>query len=172
MKTDALNRRHAATEPAAEGFANLGPVAPAKAAQGPQELYNVDIHIPVKETNPANLMNLLAARGDLIKKALGIDDIGYMVREDIYIFPWIRNATPEEARCYTEFIAGLCRHAKESKWIAKTGDHGGSERYAMRCFLVRLGFTGPEYKELRKIMCRNFAGSAAYANRRRKGESV
>ena len=37
-----------------------------------------------------------------------------------------------------------------------------NEKYTFRCFLLRLGFIGPEYKDERKILLRNLSGSSAY----------
>ena len=37
-----------------------------------------------------------------------------------------------------------------------------NERYAFRCFLLRLGFIGNDYKVERKVLLRNLAGSAAF----------
>ena len=36
-----------------------------------------------------------------------------------------------------------------------------NEKYAFRCFLLRLGFIGSEYKTQRKILLRNLTGSSA-----------
>ena len=35
-------------------------------------------------------------------------------------------------------------------------------KYAFRCFLLRLGFIGDEYKADRKILLRNLSGSSAF----------
>ena len=37
-----------------------------------------------------------------------------------------------------------------------------NEKYAFRCFLLRLGFIGDKYKQTRKILLRNLAGSSAF----------
>ena len=37
-----------------------------------------------------------------------------------------------------------------------------NEKYAFRCFLLRLGFIGAEYKAERKILLRNLSGSSAF----------
>jgi CRISPR/Cas system-associated protein endoribonuclease Cas2 len=37
-----------------------------------------------------------------------------------------------------------------------------NEKYAFRCFLLRLGFIGTEYKTYRKILLRNLEGSSAF----------
>ena len=37
-----------------------------------------------------------------------------------------------------------------------------NEKYAFRCFLLRLGFIGKQYKAERRILLRNLEGSAAF----------
>ena len=37
-----------------------------------------------------------------------------------------------------------------------------NEKYTFRCFLLRLGFIGNEYKQSRKILLRNLSGSSAF----------
>ena len=39
-----------------------------------------------------------------------------------------------------------------------------NDKYAFRCFLLRLGFIGSEYKAERKILLRNLTGSSAFKN--------
>ena len=39
-----------------------------------------------------------------------------------------------------------------------------NEKYAFRCFLLRLGFIGAEYKTARKILLKNLSGSSAFRN--------
>ena len=39
-----------------------------------------------------------------------------------------------------------------------------NEKYAFRCFLLRLGFIGEEYKVERKILLKNLTGSSAFKN--------
>ena len=45
-----------------------------------------------------------------------------------------------------------------------------NEKYAFRCFLLRLGFIGAEYKSERKILLENFTGSAAFKSGLKKGK--
>ena len=45
-----------------------------------------------------------------------------------------------------------------------------NERYAFRCFLLRLGFIGKAYKAERKILLQNLSGSSAFKDGKRKGE--
>ena len=43
-----------------------------------------------------------------------------------------------------------------------------NEKYAFRCFLLRLGFIGNEYKTERKILMKNLSGSAAFKNQKKE----
>ena len=45
-----------------------------------------------------------------------------------------------------------------------------NDKYAFRCFLLRLGFIGEDYKTERKILLRNLSGSSAFKNGAKKTE--
>ena len=46
--------------------------------------------------------------------------------------------------------------------LAKKEKEVENEKYAFRCFLLRLGFIGKDYKDERKILLRNLTGSSAF----------
>ena len=139
------------------------PEAPAQADES--EAISLTVEIPFDKVNVGNLTKLLDAKGDLIKKALGISDIRIEMKEDRVAFPWFTEVEPESAMAYTNFIAALCRMSKESKRITATAKEVENEKYAFRCFLLRLGFIGAEYKKDRKILLQNLSGSAAFRNK-------
>ena len=126
------------------------------------EAIGLTVEIPFDKVNVGNLMKLLDAKGDLIKKALGISDIRIEMKEDRVAFPWFTEVEPERAMAYTNFIAALCRMTKEAKRVTATAKEVENEKYAFRCFLLRLGFIGTEYKKDRKILLQNLTGSAAF----------
>lgn len=43
-------------------------------------------------------------------------------------------------------------------------DTAGNDKYAMRCWLLRLGFIGDEWKEVREHLLKNLSGNAAWRN--------
>lgn len=45
-----------------------------------------------------------------------------------------------------------------------------NDKYAFRCFLLRLGFIGDDYKTERKILLRNLSGSSAFKSGAKKTE--
>ena len=115
------------------------------------------------DSNLENLKAIVAAKGNLIKKALGVDDLPLEITDTKVSFPWFKGeAAPEEIRAYDTFICKLCELARTQKRVTSTEKTAGNEKYAFRCFLLRLGFIGAEYKEARKILLRNLAGSSAF----------
>lgn len=115
------------------------------------------------DTAIENLEKLVTSKAGLIKKALGVTDLPIEVTEDKISFPWF-NPQGDEAlvRAYTKFITALCDMAKEQKRVTAKENPVSNEKYAFRCFLLRLGFIGDEYKAERKILLRNLEGSSAF----------
>lgn len=113
-----------------------------------------------------NLRALIAAKGSLIKKALDADSLRIERNEKMVSFPWFteRMLTTEEARTYTHFISALCEMARNQKRITAKEKEIDNDKYAFRCFLLRLGFIGAEYKAERKILLKNLTGSSAFRN--------
>ena len=127
------------------------------------------VSIPLNKVAVGNLTSLLDAKGNLIKKALGITDIRIEVEEDKVSFPWFEEVEPDEALAYTKFIAALCEMSVNQKRITAKPKENENEKYAFRCFLLRLGFIGDEFKADRKILLSKLDGSAAFKAGAKKG---
>lgn len=128
------------------------------------------VSIPLNKVAVGNLTSLLDAKGNLIKKALGITDIRIEVEEDKVSFPWFEEVEPDEALAYTKFIAALCEMSVNQKRITAKPKENENEKYAFRCFLLRLGFIGDEYKADRKILLSKLEGSSAFKCVQKGGE--
>ena len=116
-----------------------------------------------------NLCNLLNGKAGLIKKALGIEELPVKVDEKKISFPWFdRQPDADVAKAAMELVAALCRTAKELTRVTAKARMVPNEKYAFRCFLLRLGFIGPEYKETRKVLLRNLSGNGAFRDGKRK----
>lgn len=123
------------------------------------------ISLPLTSANVGALTNMINAKESLIKKALGIKDTRINVTEEKIEFPWFeRELSPEEVHAYTTFLSLLCKLSKELKHASSRPIETDNEKYAFRCFLLRLGFIGADYKEDRKILLQNLTGSAAFRN--------
>ena len=120
-----------------------------------------------------NLKAILTAKGSLIQKALGVCSLPIEVTEEKVSFPWFSEAlAPEELSAYEMFICKLCEMAGNQKRITAREKTVDNEKYAFRCFLLRLGFIGAEHKQTRKILLRNLTGSSAFKAGQSKEETV
>lgn len=130
------------------------------------DLSGITVQLPASQFTEATLANLQAlvdAKGNLIRKALKADALPINKNGDCIAFPWFRPfADPQEMDAYTHFLTALCEMARTQKRITAKEKEVDNEKYAFRCFLLRLGFIGEEFKQERKILLRNLTGSSAF----------
>lgn len=140
------------------------------ATEGKQTADSEDIGLTVSmprsnftEKALENLKAIIEAKGKLIRHALDVEDLPIEVSEDEVSFPWFDEMpSPKEVQANTHFISALCEMARNQKRITVKEKETPNEKYTFRCFLLRLGFIGKEYKEERKILLRNLTGSSAF----------
>ena len=117
----------------------------------------------ISDTALENLRLLVASKESLIKKALDADMLPIKVTDEVVSFPWFKGfPQPEEVSAYAHFTGKLIGMAKTQKRITAKEKDTDNEKYAFRCFLLRLGFIGDEYKTARKLLLRNLSGSGAF----------
>ena len=120
-------------------------------------------------TAMVNLRSILDSKGALIRRALGLECLPVEVTHESVSFPWFREALdPDAARAYARLIIGICDIAQNLKRVTAKEKETDNEKYAFRCFLLRLGFIGDEYKADRKILLRNLSGSSAFKTGKRE----
>lgn len=121
-----------------------------------------------------NLRRLVDAKATLMRKVLGADRLDIEVTKDTVSFPGCDTPPePEDAQAYTKFLAALCGMAKEAKRVLAKETEVESEKYAFRCFLLRLGFIGTDSKTERKILLRNKAEEEKFkANQKAKRDAA
>lgn len=144
------------TETAAEEV----PAAADSAAHG--EPVGLTVEVPLESTAVGNLTKLIDAKGSLIRKALAVENLQIEVTDSTVKFPWFSECGADERKAYAHFISALCELAKNAKRVTAKEKDTGNDKYAFRCFLLRLGFIGSEYKTERKILLRNLTGSSAF----------
>lgn len=110
-----------------------------------------------------NLNRLVESKLSLIKKAIGTDSIPIIADEETISFPWFHGEQDSDTvKAYTHLVTALCEIAKNQKRINAIEKEIENEKYAFRCFLLRLGFIGSEFKAERKILLKNLTGSSAF----------
>ena len=115
------------------------------------------------DTQLDNMRKLVAAKACLIKKAMGTDELPILDDGETVSFPWWHNNIgPEEIHAFSTFICKLKETAGELKRVTSKETEPDNEKYAFRCFLLKLGFIGDTYKADRRALLKNFEGSSAF----------
>lgn len=110
----------------------------------------------------AMLEKIIAGKASLLKKAIGTDKLTVKISEKKISFPWFPyTQDSDEIRAYTELVTKLCEMASRQKRTG-TVKNTDNEKYTFRCFLLRLGMIGTEYKITRRILLRNLTGNSAF----------
>ena len=117
-----------------------------------------------------NLKRLVWAKGALLRQAFAVENTEIEVTDEAISFPWFNELTPEELKYAAQFISGLCKFANNSKRITSKQRSEGNPKFAMRVWLIRMGFSGAENKGLRKYLLRNLPGDAAFRYGRPEAE--
>ena len=134
------------------------------------ENIGLTVSMPLDKVDIGNLIKLLEAKGELIQKALGIENTYIREADGIVEFPWFAEVEPDEAMAYTKFIAALCEMSIKQKRVTAKAKDNENEKYAFRCFLLRLGFIGDDFKADRKILLSKLEGSSAFKSGQKGGE--
>lgn len=126
------------------------------------------VEIPLRlvdEATLANLDRIIEGKGNLIRKAIGADSLAYEVKDDKVMFPWFTlSGDADEALAYTQLISKLVEQARTAKRVTMKEKKVENEKYAFRCFLLRLGFIGDEYKAARRVLLKNLDGNSSWKN--------
>ena len=121
------------------------------------------------EQSMNNLLQLIANKETLLKHALNTESLAVNECEETVEFPWFTLRQDGDADAYAKFITMLCEFAKNLQRVVNKPDASDNEKYAFRCFLLRLGMIGADYKAARKVLLRNLTGSSAFRHGKPEG---
>ena len=116
-----------------------------------------------------NLLQLIANKETLLKHALNTESLAVNECEETVEFPWFTVEKDGDGDAYARFITALCEFAKNLQRVVNKPDASDNEKYAFRCFLLRLGMIGADYKAARKVLLRNLTGSSAFRHGKPEG---
>ena len=144
---------------------------PDEADASQAEVHSLTIEMPkdgFTEATIANLRKLVESKASLIKKSIGTDSLNIEETDTTLLFPWFSFGTDaSNIEAYTQLVTALCTMAKEQKRITAKEKPVDNEKYAFRCFLLRLGFIGSEYKHARCLVpCYNGANELPKENKK------
>ena len=115
------------------------------------------------DTALENLQKIIANKQTLFQRAFWMDSTEIEITDEKINFTWFPYTVDgDEIAAYTQFISRLCDTARDAKRVSLKPTETDNDKYAFRCFLLRLGFIGKEYKTARKILLRNLTGNSAF----------
>lgn len=132
------------------------------------EKYGLTLAFPTTrwdEATAAKLDALLAAKGALIAKALGIPatPMNLNAVEETVEFAWFEQLPNAEViEAVSVLLQLMIEHAKTATRISPKPPAPGNDKYVMRCWLLRLGMIGEGYKTARRVLLANLEGNAAW----------
>ena len=115
------------------------------------------------DTALENLQKIIANKQMLFQRTFRTDSTEVEITEEKINSTWLPYTTDsDEIAAYTQFISRLCDMARDAKRVSLKPTETDNDKYVFRCFLLRLGFIGKEYKTARKILFRNLTGNSAF----------
>lgn len=128
--------------------------------------YGLVITLPTKldERELDRLLEVVNAKSDLISKSLGTNRLSIKSSEEGVSFPWWDELPEfEKITAYTEFLTKLIAYAKQiRRTVTRSTSHVSNEKYELRSLLYRIGLSGKENKEVRKILLAPLSGDSAW----------
>ena len=132
----------------------------------PVQQEKLTIAIPkdsLTDTALENLQKIIANKQTLFQRAFRMDSTEIEITDEKINFIWFPYTVDgDEIAAYTQFISRLCDMARDAKRVSSKPTETDNDKYAFRCFLLRLGFIGKEYTTARKILLRNLTGNSAF----------
>ena len=117
----------------------------------------------VDEKALQNLNAIIHSKASLIQKSLRAETLEVKTEDSKLVFDWFSEVpSPEEISAYSQFLAALINMAKDQQRVTAKPCTAENEKYAFRCFLLRLGFIGKEYSSTRKILLSRLYGQQSY----------
>ena len=138
-----------------------------------EDAVRISICLPahdMTERQIQNVFDLVESKKTLIKKAVGAEELPITLEDGKLCFDWFSaESTPEERQAYMALLCGIRSLAMTLHRVNRRETDVPNEKYAFRCFLLRLGMVGNDSKAQRKILLKNLSGSSAWRDGRKDG---
>lgn len=116
------------------------------------------------ETALSNLDKILKSKETLIRKSLEAQgEIAARLEDSKLIFDFFRATTnKDEISACVLLMMRIWEQAQTLRRVVAKEQAMDNEKYAFRCFLLRLGFIGDRYRQERKVLLARLEGNMAF----------
>lgn len=111
-----------------------------------------------------NLRRVIASKQTLMRHAFQSEVITVDRKDGQLVFSGFTASDGDHTDAYMRYITLLTKFAKEAKRVTGKDYPVDNEKFAFRCFLLRLGMIGADYKKTRKILLENLTGNSSWKN--------
>lgn len=111
-----------------------------------------------------NLQKVIASKQTLMKHAFQSEGITVARKNGQIIFSGFTASDGDHTDAYLRYITLLTKFAKEAKRVTGKDYPVDNEKFAFRCFIIRIGMIGADYKKARKILLENLTGNSSWKN--------
>lgn len=119
----------------------------------------------LSEVERERLVEFVAARQDVLRAGLRLDEVRVEEDSGKLVFAWFPyTGAHEDVAAYQVFVEQLLALVRSLKRVVRVDSRVSNDRYAWRCFLLRLGLIGPEFRAVRRVLMRGVPGSSAYSD--------
>ena len=121
----------------------------------------------ISEETLNKLRRIVRGKAGLLRQALGESPLEILADAEDCTFPWFPTDSDETTRnAYAVFIEKLIAFAEQRTRVTAEDKPCDNPKYVFRCFLLRLGFIGTEYRKERAVLLRNLQGCSAFRSGR------
>lgn len=111
-----------------------------------------------------NLEKAVASKQTLMRHAFKSAAITVERRDGKITFSGFIASDGDHTEAYSRYCTMLTAFAKEAKRVTSHDYTVENEKFAFRCYLLRIGMIGAEYKVTRKILLENLTGNSSWKN--------
>ena len=112
----------------------------------------------------SNLEKIIASKQTLMKHAFQSEAITVERKDGQIVFSGFTASDGEHTDACLRYITLLTKFAKEAKRVTGKDYPVDNEKFAFRCFIIRIGMIGGDYKKARRILLENLTGNSSWKN--------
>ncbi|MDY6334103.1 MAG: hypothetical protein SPL56_04805, partial [Lachnospiraceae bacterium] len=154
-----------AEEPDAEETSEKEIEEPTDAEDDGPAALSVSLPDDLSDEAYSNLEKIIASKQTLMKHAFQSEAITVERKDGQIVFSGFTASDGDHTDAYLKYITLLTKFAKEANRVTGKDYPVDNEKFAFRCFIIRIGMIGAEYKKARKILLENLTGNSSWKNR-------
>ena len=111
------------------------------------------------------LDRLMQSKGQLIARACGVGEVKTAIEDGCVRFE-LPKLSEDTIPAASDLFASIVAYVTAHPHLHSRSRTSGNDRYAFRCFMLRLGLSGDAHRQTRLTLLANLPGDAAFLHGR------